>query len=162
MHYLMPKPAESGVRDNLRETVFRMTVNRWEKPRKARRGFCLRPEDWGCISDWEEEATSPLSLYSVRNDSGNFLNISMLCMAFCRWGNVNMTTHTTIHFERCTHFIFFRDNGGQVMVVSQHAYCLLMEQWAGVSLRAWQGGWMFPHLNLCNPTWQRHTWDSRL
>lgn len=127
-----------------------------------------------CISGWEEEDNSPLWLLSIvplrhllRHDRGTLsqhiqysvvhVTCTPVCMVFCRSGSGTMKTLCTCWFSFTrTH------NGGQVMVVSQHAFCLWMEPWAGVSLRACQGGWMFPHLSLSDLMWQRASsaWGS--
>lgn len=143
MHYLIPIPAKSGLRD----TIQRM-VTRWEKPRK-RRGevFCLREEDWGCVSGWEEEANSPLWLRSVipvrhplwKWHGEDFLNISdiptyMLSVHLHLWPFVLLVVWAWWHEPLGTvhgfnFFPFPRHNGGQVLAVSQPVHCVRMKQW---------------------------------
>lgn len=48
-----------------------------------------------------------------------------------------------------------------VMVVSEPVYCERLEQWAGASIRAWQGGWGEGDCSVWSHVTE-DTWDSRL
>lgn len=109
---------------------------------------CSASSHWDTCSDMTEEHSLNIS---------NIL-LCTLPVHLYVWSFVGLVVGLWKHFARVWFSFTQTHNGGQVMVVSQHAFCLWMKPWAGASLRACQGGWRFPHLSLSDLMWRRASW----